>query len=450
MAHKRLSNQRGNVLLFTVILALPLMLVFAGLATDLGYLGEVDAELQRAMDAAALAGAGTLGFSCDPALLPAENQFHKVRLAARQYASLNPYRVGTPTLDLNEPNPANLCSTGQSASGDIVLGHWDPTARTFVATEDAFLVNAVQTRFSTTIPTSFLRLIGLGSLGAGATAIAWAPPPAVAPPPCCPVGLTPSLGAPPGNGLCGQPAFFISSSVNPNAGFNTAGWANLEGCGNPSAQTTQDAIRACATGVAPCNLKKGDYMGINNGMQQSTLNTLIEYFPGKFSSSGTIMITKTDPDNNGESVLVYEGNGWAMTVPVVDASTQTTGCPLAWAPFKGTMLASLWDKVFSCAVPSVGKAFAQVPLNLNMQIMGWTQFVVTQVVDRGECVVDNPADTINKPFWPPGTNGIPCGPSTNPQDPSLRGVYGYFNCVLLDTPGDPGAVAALGKPRLVR
>ncbi len=475
----RLTNQRGNILLFTVILVLPVMLVFAGLATDLGYYGEVDAELQRSMDAAALAGAGNLKFSCTPG---ANSEFHLARNAAWTYANLNTYHGAAQPIDLERNDPGS-CNTGQDPTGDIVLGEWKPQAAAcdpavagsfcsalgcFCPSEDGNKVNAIKTRVSSEpsipgvhraippIPTSFLRVIEvlsagaikLDSIAAGAQAIAWAPPPTVPPPPCCPIGLTPTAGVPPGNGLCGQQAFFITSSDSSKGSFNTAGWANLAGCGNPSAQTTRNAIEDCATRTEKCTLKKGDFMGINGGMQESTLGKVIEYFPGKFNSSGTITITRTDPDT-GQPVPVYEGSGWAMTVPVVDTTTQTSGCPVAWSPFKGTMLASIWDRIYPCVVPSVGKAFAQ-QVNQNMQIIGWTQFVVTQIVDKGNCVVNNPADTINVTSWPPGTNGTPCGPSTNPGDPSLRGIYGFFNCVLLDSPGDPGAVASLGKPRLVR
>lgn len=56
-------DQRGSVLLFTTILVVPLMIIIGGLAIDLAYYGAVDDELQRTMDAAALAGAGKLGFN---------------------------------------------------------------------------------------------------------------------------------------------------------------------------------------------------------------------------------------------------------------------------------------------------------------------------------------------------------------------------------------------------
>jgi Flp pilus assembly protein TadG len=61
MKLQRFTNRRGNILLFTVILILPLMLVFAGLTSDLAYFGSVDNDLQRAMDAAALAVRGSSG-----------------------------------------------------------------------------------------------------------------------------------------------------------------------------------------------------------------------------------------------------------------------------------------------------------------------------------------------------------------------------------------------------
>jgi hypothetical protein len=307
-------------------------------------------------------------------------------------------------------------------------------------------VNAVQTRFSTTIPTSFLKVIGVSGLGATATATAWAPPPSIPPTPCCPWALTPPpSGAPPGNGLCGQQAYFISSSAESAVGVNTAGWARLTGCGTPGANETRTAIDNCASGTSPCSLKKGDYIGIAGGMEQTSLDELAGFFQTKFPASETIDINATD-SITGETIPVYSGHGWAVTVPVVDPLTQTGGCPLAWSPFKGTMLALLWDKVFACAAPS--RAFAAGGnVNQNMQIMGWAQFVITQVINHGDCVVDNPSDTVNRLLWPASPH---CSNGILPPNNALRGIFGFYNCVLFDSPGDAGAVAARGKPRLVK
>src|SRR5262245_53509793 len=243
MKLQRLTNTRGNILLFTVILILPLMLVFAGLTMDMAYYGSVDNDLQRAMDSAALAGAGNLGFSSD--------KFDGARQAAQLYASRNTYRGGssdTITLGLN-----GVGTAGNDPTGDIVLGIWDPTTRTFTPSVNGNLVNAVQTQFRTTIPTSFLKVVGLSSLNSYATATAWSPPPTI--PASCtfPIALTwdplnfpppgggGGGGIPPGNWLCGKPAAFTTSSTN---NLNTAGWANLSGCGTPSASTTRDAVIA--------------------------------------------------------------------------------------------------------------------------------------------------------------------------------------------------------------
>jgi hypothetical protein len=57
----RLNNERGNVLLFTFTL-LVFLLVMGGFAIDFAYQVAARTELQRTIDAAALAGAGKLGF----------------------------------------------------------------------------------------------------------------------------------------------------------------------------------------------------------------------------------------------------------------------------------------------------------------------------------------------------------------------------------------------------
>ena len=154
-----LRDQRGSILLFTTVLVVPLMLIIGGLPLDLSYYGTVDDQLQRSMDAAALAGAGKLGFD--------DSVFPTVRSFAQNYATINHFRMGTVSLDLN---------TANSPSGNIVLGIWN--AGTFTPSLDGSRVNAVRCQYSTTVPTSFLRLIGIDSLPAAAGAVAIANPPA--------------------------------------------------------------------------------------------------------------------------------------------------------------------------------------------------------------------------------------------------------------------------------
>src|SRR4029453_17339422 len=82
----RLNNERGNVLLFSFPL-LVFLLGMGGFAIDFAYQAAARTELQRTIDAAALAGAGKLGF--DDTVFPA------ARANARQYGILNPTRTGT-------------------------------------------------------------------------------------------------------------------------------------------------------------------------------------------------------------------------------------------------------------------------------------------------------------------------------------------------------------------
>src|SRR5260370_7099338 len=91
----RLRDQRGSILLFTTVLVVPLMIIIGGLALDLAYYGTVDDELQRSMDAAALAGAGTLGFD--------SSVFDSARQPAQTYALSNPCPPHHPSNPLNPP-----------------------------------------------------------------------------------------------------------------------------------------------------------------------------------------------------------------------------------------------------------------------------------------------------------------------------------------------------------
>jgi hypothetical protein len=161
-----LNNERGNVLLFTFTLLI-FLLVMGGFAMDFAYQAAARTELQRSIDAAALAGAGKLGFNdsvFDIPCGPAAQTCSGVRQNAQRFASRNPYRVGNINLDLNLANAAN---------GDIVLGIWNGTG--FTPSLEGSQVNAVLCRTATQVPTSLLRLLGLDSLTVSAEAIAWTP-----------------------------------------------------------------------------------------------------------------------------------------------------------------------------------------------------------------------------------------------------------------------------------
>ena len=395
-----LNNQRGSALLFTTV-TLVLLLVFGGIAIDLTYFGSVRREIQRSMDAAALAGAGNLGFD--------DTAFPAARAAAQNYASLNGYSdpaAGSVALSLNAANDPN---------GQIVLGIWDGI--NFTSSLDGSRVNAVRCQFATTVPTTFLRLLGILNLPVSAQAIAIANPPLTAEEGTCvfPIALSScpfvNAGAFSSQG-CGAAATFITSSgkdPDEKAGTNTAAWANLCGTSTPSATETKAAVEGAATGNcnASCDTPQtGTNIGTNNGMQQSVYDALEQKFKEKFDPSVTHKVT----DSNGNTV--YDGPGWKVFVPVIE-----TDCP--------------------------PKA-----INGTKKIAGWSEMVITQVINHGDCAVSNPADTNSWPVCPP-----PLNPNGEDKVPNRRAVFGRYKCTFVDSVAsrEPGPRSALGtKLRLVR
>jgi Putative Flp pilus-assembly TadE/G-like len=396
------GNERGSALLFTTVM-LVILLVFGGMAIDVMYLTSARQELQRKMDAAALAGAGNLGFS--------DTAFPAARAAAKQYADSNglthPHPGGLPPFELNSAN---------NSTGNVVLGIWNGS--NFTPSLDGSQVNAVRCQYAATIPTNFLNLLGVSTLPVSAQATATANPPLLPPNPCVfPIALSGCAFTNAGafNSLgCGAAATFISSSGHTpgtNGGTNTAAWANLCGTSTPSAPQTSAAITGAATGTcspACATPQTGTSIGTNNGMQQSVFDLLENTFAEKFNSSGTHEVT----DSNGN--VTYNGRGWKVFVPVIQ-----TACPPG-------------------------------PISGSHQIISWTEMVITQVYDRNNgCAVSNPADTNSWSLCPQPLN--PGGPAR--ADSNLRAVFGRYNCTLIPAPPSPipGPISALAtKLRLVR
>ena len=399
-------DQRGSILLFTTILVVPLMIIIGGLAMDLAFYGTVDDELQRSMDSAALAGAGKLGFN--------SSYFPTARQWAHDYALLNHYRTGSINLNLN---------TANDPAGNIVLGIW--SGGTFTPSLDGTQVNAVKCRYATTVPTSFLRLIGLNTLNTGAMAIAWAAQPSTTPPNACvfPVGLSSCFFGGGGNNSlgCGATVAFHSSSDASAVGANTAAWVNMtRGCGptgcpgNPNASSTLAAVTAAATGA--CNgttLNTGNEVGANNGVLSSVINYLMDNFPNIYNSSpANITVLKQDGST------AYSGHGWEVHVPVINTGTT---CP-----------------------PGA--------INSTLPIVGWTRFVITQVFDSGgKCAVPNhypgnPWDAHCKVANNGTATSLPPGYS------GMKGIFGYYDCQYNPAPPapNPGPITATAKLKLVK
>lgn len=393
-----LRNQQGSILLFTTILVVPLMIILAGLAIDMAYFGTVDDELQRAMDAAALAGAGKLGFD--------SSVFPTVRNFAQSYASDNRFKVGTVTLGLNTANNPN---------GNIVLGIWN--GGTFTPSLDGSKVNAVRCQYTTTVPTSFLKLIGINSLSSAVQAVAIANPP-VTPgcgTPILPIAVVPCAFYDAGTGAfnnsngCGTGLTWISSnkicdgSPGSSQSCNSAAWASLDGSNWTNAQI-QSAITNAGSANPTCNVTVGTGQDTytDNGMVQPTFNLLRDTFTAKRTSTlAGGDVTRAD------GTVAYQASwgGWETGVMLV-----STPCPPG-------------------------------PINGQKQILTFSKFVVTQIFDQNsQCVVTPNMDPQAAAY---------CGT----KDPSLRAVFGYFRCDQLGQVAtlDPVPRAALAqKLRLVR
>ncbi|MGH7321137.1 MAG: TadG family pilus assembly protein [Candidatus Rokuibacteriota bacterium] len=384
MISRLFRDQRGTVLVLVLILFL-VLLATGGLAIDAMHVVTVRGELQKSMDSASLAGAGNLGFN--------DSVFPNVRQAALSYAALNPWHGGSVTLNLN---------TANDPGGNIVLGLYDGTNGAFTPSLDGTVVNAVLCRFSTTVPNYFMGLIGFPTVTVSAEAIAIANPPLTPPPDAClfPIGVgdcpfegSTSLG-------CGAPITFISSSGTGDAGAgclappctNTSAWVSLDPNSSPNAGYLRDAITSAASGVCePSALQTGEPLQTNNGMIQSVMNTLETAFLQKWSESGTLEV------KNASNEVVYSGKGWKVYIPVID-----TACPAG-------------------------------AISGSHTIIGWTELVITQVINGGNCAV---ANHWYGNAWDPVGQPTNCtGENAPANSGSLRALFGYFSCTLI--PANP-------------
>ncbi len=360
----KMKKPRGSAFLFTIVLIIPFMLIMAGVAIDMGVLVTVRNELHRATDAAALAGAGHLAFD--------DTVFPVARANAVAYGASNPTRFGPVSLNANGSN---------GASGDVVLGVWNNGV--FTPSLDGSVVNAVLCRTTQTFPTSFLRLAGLTTMSMSAQSIAVSNPPNTAPACVFPIGVTTcqfvgpqgysSLG-------CGTAVTFATSSgqvPGTQAGTNTGAWVNLTG-GTPNGPYLQQAIAAAANGTCASNPVAGESVGANNGMIQSVVDAFEGYFVQKYNASQEYTIK----DANGAAQ--YQGKGWEVYLPLI-----STACP-----------------------PQA--------INQSYTIQTFSKFVFTQVINKGNCVVNNPNDLNSLPLC-------------SVKDPSLRAIFGYFDCSKLES-----------------
>ncbi|MFQ5961226.1 MAG: hypothetical protein ACE5MG_07500, partial [Candidatus Methylomirabilales bacterium] len=276
---------------------------------------------------------------------------------------------------------------------------------------------------------------GFNTLPVSAGAIAVANP-AANPGTACvaPIGLSDCAftdGGSYDSGGCGAPISFISSSGDlqgaPPPGTNTAAWMNfqppipecdpeVETCCDPEVDPDcpedfgwkdylVDAINNMADNSCEASTASyGDPTAVNNGLIQPVVNALETAFVQNWNNYDPM-----NPINvtNADGAEAYSGRGWEITAAVIKPVGMDSVCP-----------------------PGA--------ISGEYEIVGWTKFVMTQVINKGDCAVanhytGNPWD----PLCPP-PNGTGDSTTIPNNANAFRAVFGYYDCELIESPPTPG------------
>lgn len=115
--------RRGNIILLTAFLMV-IMMAMVAFAVDVGYMYTMQCQLQRSVDAAALAGAGEL-----------INGIDEAEAVAKEYLVRNPVGSAQGTIDESALSGAVIeFTTNHGQDLQTKIGNWNPTTRTFEET----------------------------------------------------------------------------------------------------------------------------------------------------------------------------------------------------------------------------------------------------------------------------------------------------------------------------
>ena len=421
---RRMSSvrgQRGQIIIFTMLALCFLLIVGGGMGSDAGKLIAAKNELQSSLDAAALAGAGKLGF--DNSVFPIARDF------AVNYAAANTTRTGNVVLNRNDANDWSAFNAASVPYGDVTLGIWDPSkpdgvgaGKRFEPSLDGQFVNAVMCRYKKQITGNFLSLMGgIFPMNVAASSIATSDPPLNPPPDTCvfPISVSDCPFQQGGSTGCGSMITLSTSSGKTpltTAGGNTGAWVSLTSQ-SANAEAIRQQINNANSGA--CDSPTKTSLDANGGLAESVFKLMFDVFKTHYAASDTLTVTKPDT-SGGDPVTTYSGKGWAVAVPVL----KTGNC----------------------------NANGSVDGNINgtYPIVGWTRMVMTQVIDKGECAVTNDNDTNSAALCTALRNQTPIPGLKNPN--ALNAVFGYYECVKNPSPPRPaGPRSALAtKLRLVR
>lgn len=245
----RTTTPRGRRAASSVVLAVSLVVVlgFAALAVDIGALRQVQAQLQVACDAAALAGASHLDETAEG--------LTRAQAASLAFGSLNAVRE-------TQLAPDEFA---------VAFGVWTPETRTFAESTDPARINAVRVD---AVPRSVdTPLAGLawyiGFADVTARAIGIRPPPEPADEVACFLPIAIPMCRADAIEAAGHP--WVAALQLATDSTDTMGWSHPDGA---NAASIGDALRTAASGTCPGAVAVGDPLPMTTGVETSVLLTL--------------------------------------------------------------------------------------------------------------------------------------------------------------------------------
>lgn len=318
-------TRRGNVAVMVAV-GLMVLLGVAALVIDLGYARYVQAQLQNAADAAAMAGAMRLD-GTDEGVAAA-------RATAAEIAALNIAAGDGVALDEND---------GNDAAGDIVLGSWDADAGAFVPSTDPGEANAVQVRAR--VPSLALLVapmaLGLDTTPVGAATTAFAARGGAQAVDCfIPLGMPACLV----DRYTVDGLQDITLKLNP-PGIDNVGWARPNG--SPNAAWSRDQLTDCQySGEAAI----GDPLGLQNGVVTSVLSEVVTAVEASSTTWDTAKWGAIPAQDGQSSISAAKyGRTFEGVVPVFDGGTSycngSGGSFSGSAPISGFVWGAIYDVV---------------------------------------------------------------------------------------------------------
>lgn len=291
-------RQKNGFTIIWLALLFPVILLFAAMAVDFGYMYMAKGQLQNAADSAALAGAAKL----NPTFI---NQT-SARNEAIKFASSN--KAATLPVIL----ASNTSENAFTPTNDFIFGLWDDTSKALTPyTSPSDSINAVQVKArrdvvfpnQTTIhqrqvPIIFGRYFGWEKMSASATATAWRPPP-----PTLPVSLCISSCS-----LSVPRSFYFNQSMGgpkQHPANETLGWTNFS--------ETQPANKQNIRGYIDGTLKPPDMCNKKINTTNGNDNDLIKSLQDEFNAK-------------------KDATGWEVIIPIFSDTTDNKGNPVTACP----------------------------------------------------------------------------------------------------------------------